>query len=75
MYHRVIEDFVGYVSSGDEGSSRGANTGRCGAVCNNGGYGAVENSLFDYLFDGGDVVDVIDDFLRFNLAGGWGCVI
>ena len=68
-------NFVGYAPGGDEGGSRGANAGRCSTVPDDGGYGAIENSLFDDLFEGGYVVDVIDGFLHFDLAWWWGCVI
>ncbi len=70
-----MEDFVGYAPGGDEGRSRGANAGRCSTVRDDGCYGTVENSLFDDLFEGGDIVDVINGFLRFDLAGWRGCVI
>jgi len=66
---------VGYAPGGDEGSSRGANAGRCSAVRHDGGYGVFEHSLFDDLFKGGDVVDIIDGFLHFDLAWWRGCVI
>ena len=35
----------------------------------------MEDSLFDELFEGGDVVDVVDAFLLFDLAGWRGCVV
>ncbi len=39
------------------------------------GYGPVEDSLFDKLFEGGYVVEVVDGFLHFDLAGWRGCVV
>ncbi len=48
----------------------------CGcAVRDDGWYGPVEDSLFDELFEGGDVDDVVDAFLLFDLAGWRGCVV
>ena len=38
-------------------------------VRDDGGYGPVEDSLFDDFFEGGYVVDIVDAFLLFNLAG------
>ena len=37
----VWGNFVGYAPGGDEGGSRGANAGRCSAVRDDGGYGAI----------------------------------
>jgi len=70
-----LEDFVGYAPGGDEWSSQGANAGHCSAVRGDGEYGAIEDSLFDDLFEGSDVVDVIDGFLHFDLAGWRGFAI
>ena len=53
----------------------GANAGCGGAVRNDGSYGLVEDSLFDNFFEGGYVVDVVDAFLLFDLAGWRGCVV
>ena len=53
----------------------GADAGCGSAVCDDGSYGPIEDSLFDNFFEGDYVVDVVDAFLLFNLAGWRGCVI
>ncbi len=40
-----------------------------GAKRDDGCYGPVEDSLFDNLFEGGYVVDIVDEFLLFDGGG------